>query len=42
VRDLIVDRSRMFEALKRIKGWIPIDGTYDLGPGRRSRPICRR
>jgi succinate dehydrogenase / fumarate reductase iron-sulfur subunit len=35
VRDLAVDRSRMFSALKRIKGWIPIDGTYDLGPGPR-------
>jgi succinate dehydrogenase iron-sulfur subunit len=33
VRDLIVDRSRMFETLKKIKGWVPIDGTYDLGPG---------
>jgi succinate dehydrogenase / fumarate reductase iron-sulfur subunit len=38
LRDLIVDRSRMFEALKRIKGWIPIDGTYDLGPGPRIAP----
>lgn len=38
VRDLIVDRSRMFEALKRIKGWIPIDGIYDLGPGPRIAP----
>nr|WP_144927789.1 succinate dehydrogenase iron-sulfur subunit [Paenibacillus bovis] len=35
VRDLIVDRSRMFDSLKRIKAWIPIDGTYDLGPGPR-------
>jgi succinate dehydrogenase / fumarate reductase iron-sulfur subunit len=35
VRDLAVDRSRMFGALKRIQGWIPIDGTYDLGPGPR-------
>jgi succinate dehydrogenase iron-sulfur subunit len=35
VRDLVVDRSRMFEALKRINAWIPIDGTYDLGPGPR-------
>ena len=34
VRDLQVDRSRMFNALKRVKAWIPIDGTYDLG-GRR-------
>ncbi|WP_062104477.1 succinate dehydrogenase iron-sulfur subunit [Bacillus niameyensis] len=35
VRDLVVDRSRMFDSLKRIKAWIPIDGTYDLGPGPR-------
>ncbi len=35
VRDLIVDRERMFDALKQIKAWIPIDGTYDLGPGPR-------
>ena len=38
VRDLIVDRSRMFEALKRLSVWIPIDGTYDLGPGPRLSP----
>jgi succinate dehydrogenase / fumarate reductase iron-sulfur subunit len=35
VRDLAVDRGRMFEALKRVRAWIPIDGTYDLGPGPR-------
>jgi succinate dehydrogenase / fumarate reductase, iron-sulfur subunit len=35
VRDLAIDRSRMFDALKRVKAWIPIDGTYDLGPGPR-------
>lgn len=35
LRDLVIDRSRMFEALKRVKAWIPIDGTYDLGPGPR-------
>lgn len=35
VRDLIVDRSKMFENLKKIQAWIPIDGTYDLGPGPR-------
>jgi succinate dehydrogenase / fumarate reductase iron-sulfur subunit len=35
VRDLVVDRARMFENLKKIQGWIPIDGTYDLGPGPR-------
>ena len=33
VRDLAVDRSVLFENLKRVKAWIPIDGTYDLGPG---------
>jgi succinate dehydrogenase / fumarate reductase, iron-sulfur subunit len=38
VRDLIVDRSRMFDALKKVKAWIPIDGTYDLGPGPRMSP----
>jgi succinate dehydrogenase / fumarate reductase iron-sulfur subunit len=35
VRDLTVDRSVLFENLKAVKAWIPIDGTYDLGPGPR-------
>jgi len=35
VRDLVVDRSEMFEHLKRVKAWIEIDGTHDLGPGPR-------
>ncbi len=35
VRDLAVDRSRLFETLKRVKAWIPIDGTHALGPGPR-------
>ncbi|WP_079480867.1 succinate dehydrogenase iron-sulfur subunit [Halobacillus salinus] len=34
-RDLAVDRSRMFDSLKKVKAWVPIDGTYDLGPGPR-------
>ena len=29
VRDLQVDRSKMFEALKRLKAWIPVDGSHD-------------
>jgi succinate dehydrogenase / fumarate reductase iron-sulfur subunit len=33
VRDLQVDRKPMFEALKQVQAWVPIDGTYDLGPG---------
>ena len=35
VRDLIVDRRVMFDSLKKIKAWVPIDGTYDLGEGPR-------
>src|SRR3954470_10311955 len=35
VRDLIVDRSKMFEHLRRVHAWIEIDGSYDLGPGPR-------
>jgi succinate dehydrogenase / fumarate reductase iron-sulfur subunit len=38
VRDLAVDRSVMFENLKRVQAWIPIDGTYDLGEGPRMSP----
>jgi succinate dehydrogenase / fumarate reductase iron-sulfur subunit len=33
VRDLFVDRHRLFDDLKKVKAWVPIDGTYDLGPG---------
>jgi succinate dehydrogenase / fumarate reductase iron-sulfur subunit len=35
VRDLAVDRSRMFEDLKRVKAWIQLDGSHELGPGPR-------
>jgi succinate dehydrogenase iron-sulfur subunit len=38
VRDLAVDRSIMFDSLKRTKCWIPIDGTYPLGEGPRMAP----
>jgi succinate dehydrogenase / fumarate reductase, iron-sulfur subunit len=38
VRDLAIDRGRMFDALGRIKGWIEINGTHDLGPGPRVTP----
>src|SRR5688500_8019389 len=33
IRDLFVDRQRLFDDLKRVKAWVPIDTTYDLGPG---------
>ena len=43
VRDLAVDRAVLFENLKVVKAWVPIDGTYDLGPGpRQSSPDRRR
>jgi len=41
VRDLCVDRSRMFESLKKVKAWVPIDGTHDLGPGQRMNKADR-
>jgi succinate dehydrogenase / fumarate reductase iron-sulfur subunit len=33
VRDLMVDRQRMFDLLRKVQAWVPIDGTHDLGPG---------
>lgn len=38
VRDLLVDRSRLFRGLQRVKAWIPVDGYYELGPGPRQSP----
>ena len=38
VRDLAVDRSVLFENLKTVKAWVPVDGTYDLGSGPRLTP----
>ena len=38
VRDLAVDRQVIFENLKRVKAWVPVDGTYDLGAGPRMSP----
>jgi len=35
VRDLMVDRSRLFHNLKRVKAWVPVDGYYNAGPGPR-------
>ena len=33
IRDLCVDRSRVFRALQKVKAWIPVDTYYDMGPG---------
>ena len=38
LRDLCVDRSRLFRALEKVKAWIPVDGYYDRGPGPRESP----
>lgn len=38
VRDLCVDRSRLFRSLERLKAWVPVDGSYDHGPGPRVSP----
>src|SRR6056297_960634 len=35
VRDLMVDRGRLFESLERVSGWVPVDNSYDMGPGPR-------
>ena len=37
-RDLFVDRGRLFNDLKEIVGWVPIDGTYHLGAGPEESP----
>jgi len=38
VRDLATDRSVLFENLKVVKAWVPVDGSYDLGSGPRVPP----
>ena len=38
IRDLAVDRSVLFENLKTVQAWVPIDGTYALGAGPRIMP----
>ena len=38
VRDLVVDRRRLFRSLERVEAWVPVDGSYDHGPGPRISP----
>ena len=38
VRDLAVDRSSMFQNLKRVKAWVPLEDTGDHGPGPKILP----
>lgn len=38
IRDLMVDRSQMFENLKKVNAWIDSDGAYSRGPGPKVSP----
>jgi succinate dehydrogenase / fumarate reductase, iron-sulfur subunit len=38
IRHLAVDRSVLLRTFKRVKAWVPVDGTYDLGAGPRISP----
>ena len=31
IRDLMVNRARMFHALEKVYGWVPVDGYHDAG-----------
>ena len=35
IRDLVVDRRRLFRALEKLQCWIPVDGYHDMGSGPR-------
>lgn len=38
IRDLVVDRSLMFENLKRVRAWIDVDDAFDRGYGAKIDP----
>ncbi len=38
IRDLVVDRTVMFEQLKRVRGWIEVDGSFERGLGPKVNP----
>lgn len=38
IRDLVVDRSRIFKDLKKIQGWVPVKGLNPQGEGRKVLP----
>lgn len=35
LRDLCVNRRRLFRGLEKVQAWLPVDGYYDMGPGPR-------
>ncbi len=38
IRDLLVDRSEMFEGLKTVQAWVHVDGYHHVGPGPKIPP----
>ncbi len=42
IRDLMVDRSRMFRSLERVEAWITVDGYYEMGPGSQQSQEAQR
>lgn len=38
IRDLVVDRTRMFENLKKVRAWIDVDDSLDRGSGPKISP----
>lgn len=42
LRDLVVDRSRMFRALEKVKAWIPVDDYSNRGPGPKESPASQQ
>jgi len=38
IKDLFVDRQRLFDSLEKIKAWVPVDSTQALGPGPKESP----
>ena len=42
VRDLVVDRRRLFRSLERVQAWVPVDDSYDHGPGPRIAPEAQQ
>ena len=41
VKDLVVDRTPMFESLKKVKAWVDVDDSYDRGFGPKVSPAVQ-
>ncbi len=41
LRDLVVDRRRMFRSLEKMKAWVEVDDYFDRGPGPRESPASQ-